>query len=202
MKKMGLFIVLVIVAICVYVIFFKPFSSEVSVAKENPIVLKRHSDVFNAQVDYVVKAYLNLKNSFVDADTFAIKKSASLFIASIDSLNINELKNDTASIFETAAANLLDIRSNAVSLTLQSDVEEMKKDFSMVTDMMYPAFFKSINYEGRKIYLVHCPMAFGDDKGADWMSDVDEIVNPYLGKHHPTYKATMLHCGEMKDSLQ
>ncbi|MBS1925917.1 MAG: DUF3347 domain-containing protein [Bacteroidetes bacterium] len=67
--------------------------------------------------------------------------------------------------------------------------------------MMYPAFFQSINYEGKKLYLQHCPMAFNDTEGADWLSSSDEIINPYLGKKHPKYKAGMLHCGEIKDSV-
>jgi len=67
--------------------------------------------------------------------------------------------------------------------------------------MMYPGFFKMINYEGATLYLQYCPMAFGDEKGANWISNSAEIVNPYLGKNHPIYKAAMLHCGELKDSL-
>ena len=44
-------------------------------------------------------------------------------------------------------------------------------------------------------------MAFGDDQAANWISNSTEIVNPYLGKRHPKYKAGMLHCGELKDSI-
>jgi len=45
-------------------------------------------------------------------------------------------------------------------------------------------------------------MAFGEDKGADWISNSEEIVNPYLGKNHPEYKGSMLHCGEIKDTIK
>jgi hypothetical protein len=78
----------------------------------------------------------------------------------------------------------------------------MRKDFSMVTEMMYPSFFKAINYEGPKLYLQNCPMAFGEDNGANWISSSEEVINPYLGKIHPEYKATMLHCGEVKDTIK
>ena len=44
-------------------------------------------------------------------------------------------------------------------------------------------------------------MAINDSIPANWISNSQEILNPYLGKIHPEYKATMLHCGEVKDSI-
>jgi hypothetical protein len=71
----------------------------------------------------------------------------------------------------------------------------------MVTEMMYPSFFTAINYEGPKLYLENCPMAFSDSISANWISNSAEIVNPYMGKKHPTYHAGMLACGSVKDSI-
>lgn len=77
----------------------------------------------------------------------------------------------------------------------------MRQDFRTVSDMLYPSFFKTINYEGPNLYLQNCPMAFDGDKDANWISNSEEVINPYLGKNHPKYKATMLNCGETKDSI-
>jgi hypothetical protein len=44
-------------------------------------------------------------------------------------------------------------------------------------------------------------MAFNDNEAAYWLSNSREVVNPYLGKKHPKYSSGMLHCGEVKDSL-
>ena len=71
----------------------------------------------------------------------------------------------------------------------------------MVSENLYP-LFKTINYEGDAMYWENCPMAFGDDNGANWVSKTKEVINPYLGKNHPTYKATMLHCGIVKDTIK
>ena len=76
----------------------------------------------------------------------------------------------------------------------------MRKDFGMVSENLNP-FLRTINYEGEKIYWQFCPMAFGEDKGANWLSKTQEVINPYLGKNHPKYKADMLNCGEVKDSI-
>jgi hypothetical protein len=77
---------------------------------------------------------------------------------------------------------------------------DMRKDFSMVSEFLYP-FLKTVGYEGTKIYWQNCPMAFGDDKPANWLSTSAEINNPYLGMHHPEFKSAMLHCGETMDSI-
>jgi hypothetical protein len=44
-------------------------------------------------------------------------------------------------------------------------------------------------------------MAFNDEEEANWLSNSSKVVNPYLGKHHPKYKAGMLHCGDVVDSV-
>jgi hypothetical protein len=96
---------------------------------------------------------------------------------------------------------LSDIKANAESLLNQTVITEMRQDFRMVSENIYP-LLKTIHYEGETLYWQNCPMAFGEDKGANWISNTEEIINPYLGKNHPEFKATMLHCGEVKDSIK
>ena len=201
MKKLFPFIAILFVAVAVYFLFFNKKKNSDDQLKQAAIVLKKHSDEFNKSTDSVVNAYLDIKNAFVNADTAGAKAAAKNFIQLLDRLPIDELKKDTATIFETVQGNISDIKSNTTSLIQQTDITEMRKDFSMVTEMMYPSFFTTINYEGPKLYLANCPMAFSDSISANWISNSAEIVNPYLGKNHPTYKAGMLHCGEIKDSV-
>ena len=61
---------------------------------------------------------------------------------------------------------------------------EMRQDFRMVSENLYP-FLKTIGYEGPKLYWQNCPMAFGENKEGNWLSNTSEIINPYLGKNHP-----------------
>ncbi|MGJ8649835.1 MAG: efflux RND transporter periplasmic adaptor subunit [Opitutaceae bacterium] len=42
-------------------------------------------------------------------------------------------------------------------------------------------------------YLMNCPMVYSD-RGADWLQEDAELVNPYFG-------AMMLHCGEVKEKI-
>ena len=201
MKKLFPVIGVIFGALIIYFLFFSKKKTAVEDPKQVSIILKKHSDVFNKSTDNVVNAYLDIKNAFVNADTAAAKSAAKNFIVLLDRLPLEELKKDTATIFETVQGNIADIKSNATSLLQQTDITEMRKDFSMVTEMMYPSFFTAINYEGPKLYLENCPMAFSDSISANWISNSAEIINPYMGKKHPTYHAGMLGCGSVKDSI-
>ena len=201
MKKLFPIIAILFAALAVYFLFFNKNKDGPDQPKQEAIVLKKHSVAFNKSTDSVVNAYLDIKNAFVNADTAGAKSAARNFIVLLDRLPIEELKKDTATIFETVQSNIADIKSNATSLLNQTDITEMRKDFSAVSDMMYPSFFTTINYEGPKLYLQNCPMAFSDSISANWISNNVQIENPYMGKNHPTYHAGMLRCGSVKDSI-
>jgi hypothetical protein len=169
--------------------------------KQEALKVGTHSVEFNKSVSEVVTAYIALKDAFIDADTAKIRSQEKSFIAKIDSIKINELKKDTSGIFQSAQAQLGDIRSNGEAIISETAITEMRQDFRMVSENLFP-LLKTIHYEGEKLYWQNCPMAFGEGKDASWISNTKEIYNPYLGKNHPEYKGTMLHCGEIQDTIQ
>ena len=201
MKKLIVFIILILLAFSVYWFMLRTKESKPKEQKQAAITVKKHTETFNLAIDHLMNAYFGMKDAFVNADTTRAKQQTNLFIQLLDSIPLAELKKDDTLIVETAKASIADIRANAGSLLQQSDITEMRQDFRTISDMLYPAFFKTINYEGPALFLQNCPMAFDGDKDANWISNSNEIVNPYLGKKHPKFKATMLNCGEVKDSI-
>lgn len=201
MKKVFGFILLLLVAFAGYWFFIRKSEKKPKVPKMQPLAVKQHSDAFNTSVDNLMAAYFAMKDAFVDADTAKAKAEASRFNTLIDSIPLKELQKDDSAIVATAGATITDIKTNVDALLQQTDITLMRQDFRTVSDMLYPAFFKIINYEGPNLYLQNCPMAFDGDKDANWISNTDQVVNPYLGKNHPKYKGTMLNCGETKDSI-
>jgi len=181
-------------------IFFKDKSHNDG-PKQQPLKVGKHSGEFNKSVGAVVTEYLSLKEAFVNADTTKIKAQEKKLIAAIDSIKIDELKKDTTGIFQSAQLLIGDIIANANAILKETDITEMRQDFRMVSENLFP-LLKTIHYEGVKLYWQNCPMAFGEGKDASWLSNTEEIINPYLGKNHPEYKGTMLHCGEIKDTIQ
>ena len=200
MRKLLAILVILALAFGIWWMFFKDKSSK-DEAKQEPLKVGKHSSEFNQSINSVVTAYLSLKDAFVNADTAKIKEQERNFIFVIDSVKLDDLKKDTSGIFQSAQMMIGDIKSNAEAISKETDITEMRQDFRMVSENLFP-LLKTIHYEGAKLYWQNCPMAFGEGKDASWISNTEEIVNPYLGKNHPEYKGTMLHCGEIKDTIQ
>ncbi len=201
MKKILLLVILVAAGVAATTYLRKSEDHSPSAPKEKAMVVKTHSDAFNNSVDRVIDNYLGMKNAFVNSDTLQAKSMGEAFIKSLDSIPLMELDKDKVAVSATAKQSIDDLKANAGSMIIQPNITEMRRDFSMITEMMYPSFFQSINYEGKKLYLESCPMAFNENESASWLSDNAEIVNPYLGKNHPKFKSAMLNCGEVKDSV-
>ena len=200
MRKFSVILLVIVVVFAAWRIFFRDKSNN-NEPKQQPLKVAVHSSEFNKSVSAAVEQYLSLKDAFVNADTSKIKAEEKKLITAIDSIRINELKTDTTSIFQSVQAQLSDVKSNADAILKETDITEMRQDFRMVSENLFP-FLKTIHYEGEKLYWQNCPMAFGEGKDANWISNTEEIFNPYLGKNHPEFKGTMLHCGEIKDTIQ
>ncbi len=170
-------------------------------AKSDALVTSSHSAAFNSGIDSLLNAYFLLKEALVNTDSISAKLACKTLVILADSNRLAELKKDSSGIYISAIQQLSDVKANAESLLSQSDITEIRQDFRMIGESIYP-LLKTIHYEGKTLYWQNCPMAFGEDKGANWISNTEEIINPYLGKNHPEFKSGMLHCGEVKDSIK
>lgn len=201
MKRILLALVIVLIAMGSWWYFSKDKTTVKGEAKAAPLVARKHSGTFNSGVDSLLIAYFELKDAFVISDSGSAKAAAQKIVALADSSMLAELKTDASGIYQSAILQMNDVKVNAESLEQQVKLTEMKQDFRMISESLYP-LLKTIHYDGNTLYWQNCPMAFGEDKGANWISNTEEVINPYLGKKHPEYKATMLHCGEVKDSIK
>jgi len=200
MRRLLALLLIIVLVVGVWWMFFRDKEHNHG-PKQQPLKVGKHSAEFNQSVSSVVTEYLSLKETFVNADTAKIKEQQRKFLAAIDSMKLDDLKKDTSGIFQSAQLLIGDIRSNAEAISKETDITEMRQDFRMVSENLFP-LLKTIRYEGEKLYWQNCPMAFGEGKDASWLSNTEEIINPYLGKNHPEFKGTMLHCGEIKDTIQ
>lgn len=204
MKKILLGLLIVILAIGGY--FWYKFSNNKSGGfdgeKAKKIEVKSATPVFDAGIKAMLTSYFAMKDAFVNADTTAAKAACTTMIATIDSIKLDELKNDTSGLENTVGPLLNDVRSNAASLLAQPVIKEMRLDFNQVNQQMY-SLLKAINYKGETVYWQSCPMAFDGNQEANWFDSKSGLArtNPYLGKSDPKYGGSMLNCGEEKDSI-
>lgn len=200
MKRLLAIVFLAVIVFGAWWLFFKTDKpADTLNTNEETTVVKKHSEAFNTSVANAINSYLDMKNAFVEADTMNVKTNATKFIAAVDRIKTDEFQKGDVQIFGAIQQQLSDIKANATPILQETDITQMRQDFRMVSENLYP-FLKTIGYEGQKLYWQNCPMAFGENE-ANWLSNTSEIINPYLGKNHPEYKSTMLHCGENKDSI-
>ncbi|MEO6638829.1 MAG: DUF3347 domain-containing protein [Ginsengibacter sp.] len=182
-------------------LFFKTDGASESEPKQESITVGRHTPGFNESISNSINSYLDMKSAFVEADTFSVKEQAQKFITMMDSVKLDDLQKEDSQVVMAARQEISDIKANAQAILMEKDITEMRQDFRMVSENLYP-FLRTIGYEGEKLYWQNCPMAFGEGKEGNWLSNTEEIINPYLGKHDPQYKASMLSCGETKDIIK
>lgn len=175
-------------------------AKESTTTEAKPLV-SVNTDAFNRSFSVILSAYDSLKDALADYDTAAANKAATQLKAATDSLPLKEIKGDsTGAIKETAASYISTVTSSAKTLITEAELEKKKRQFQAISDALYD-LIRTVKYDKQKIYRQHCPMAFNDSEEAYWISVSDKVVNPYLGKKHPKYKATMLECGDIADSL-
>src|SRR5215213_690489 len=200
MKKF--IIALLALAVIVFIIYWlkagKP--KDTSENKEPvPLAITDKSDVFRSALSALMTSYYSLRDAFVSWDTVAVNKAALAVQLKADSLPLNELKADSQ-IVETAKSFSMSVSGEAKGVMGENNIEQKRRSFYTLSENLYN-LVRTVQYNGEIIYHQHCPMAFNDTEEAWWLSNSNEIVNPYLGKSHPKYKAGMLNCGEVADSL-
>lgn len=84
-----------------------------------------------------------------------------------------------------------EMNSMVMAMAEAKDIEDQRELFSQMTAEVETLFKESIS-EGA-IYKQFCPMAF-EGKGGYWISNVEEIRNPYYGDK-------MLKCGKVTEII-
>lgn len=90
------------------------------------------------------------------------------------------------------ATEALAVHARAISEA--TDIAAARKAFRPLTREFVTLLKKTGTTDNTPLYLVHCPMAFGNS-GADWVQADKTVANPYFG-------ASMLRCGGVKADIK
>jgi len=199
MKKLILLILILLLAVfTAYKLLSKKESKPEEKANE-PLMISKNSDAFNMSFAEFMSHYYALKDAFVDWDTSQVNAQAKSLQRAIDSLPLKELKADS-SVVLTADSYVSSIHNELTGLLGENSIEGKRHSFNMLTSEIYD-LVRVVKYDHERLYHIKCPMAFSDSLEGYWLSNTNQIVNPYLGRKHPKYKDKMLGCGEITDSL-
>lgn len=145
-------------------------------------------DDFKAQLSSLSDKYLLLKNALVETNSITAKEAATAFLAELEIIDMTLIQGDAHQYWMQQFAAF---KGHGKKITMLDDVEDQRQQFEFLSDAM----INSITAFGttNKLFVQFCPMAF-NNKGADWISDIDEVRNPYFGDK-------MMKCGFVTDTL-
>ena len=143
---------------------------------------------FKAQLSSLSEKYLLLKDAFVATNSTTAKQTGETFLQELKSVDMTLIKGEAHQYWMQQLAAL---QGHGKKITIIEDVEMQRQQFDFLSDAM----INSITAFGTKneLFVQFCPMAF-DNKGADWISDITEVQNPFFGDK-------MMKCGLVTDTL-
>ena len=140
---------------------------------------------FKEQMNNLVDAYLVLKEALVAANEEEIPESGELFLEALHQLDATELDGEAKAFLEEKKTFLI---RHAKQNQKADNLAAVRQNFIYLSHPL----IKLVEAFGanEKLYIDFCPMA-NNNKGAFWLSSIEEIRNPYMPE-------TMRTCGSVK----
>jgi len=199
MRKIILLIVIFIVAGLLVYKLLADRKPETGQTPDRALRISKNTSGFDSAFAGLMTEYFSVRDALVEWDSAKADEAASQVSAKAENLPLQLLKADS-SIIMTAKSLAASIDAEARGFVGEAGIAGRRHSFDMLTGELYD-LVRTVQYDGEKIYHIKCPMAFGDSVEGYWLSNTAQIINPYMGKKHPSYGAKMLGCGQVMDSL-
>lgn len=201
MKKTQVYLIIItlLAAAAVWFFVFRGKDKSTSATQPTKPYISQHSAGFNQSLREMMESYYKLTEAFVNWDSSAAEKYSVELNATLDSLKMEELMNDSLT-YRKAFTGIAAVKSDLAGIIKSPGLEEQRQALNMLSRSLY-SFLHIVRYDIGKVYYQECPMAFDDIHSGYWLSSSEAVRNPYLGTKHPKYKSGMLKCGGPKDTL-
>lgn len=155
--------------------------------RQSPISLQKDKSLIS--VRGIVDRYLQIKNALVKDNSSEAATFGGILQGSLKNFDKTGMTSDQKKTFENLAEDAIE---NAEHISESGkEIEHQREHFEMLSKDIYD-LVKAF-YAGEVLYKEFCPM-YNKGKGAFWLSDSKEILNPYYGKE-------MLTCGTVLEEL-
>jgi membrane fusion protein, copper/silver efflux system len=152
-------------------------------------VTEEIAPVFKKQLQEVYDAYIPMKNAFVASDAAEIINRAEKVKSALGVVDMELLQGEAHMRW------MDDLKTMDASISIiaeRQDLAAQRVAFAAFNDAFYDAI-ETFGLSDGTVYYQYCPMANGD-QGAFWLSEIEEIRNPYFGDE-------MLGCGETRETF-
>lgn len=138
----------------------------------------------------LMEQYFKVKDALVN-DKFDLAKKE--YVALTTQWAKSDMKKLPAETQEALkkASNKAGLKTAEVSKA--SSIDKLRDNFMELSNV-FVEVVEAVGPFGQPLFLQHCPMA-NDDKGADWLSKEDQVLNPYYG-------SSMLKCGDVTKTIK
>jgi thiamine biosynthesis lipoprotein ApbE len=148
-------------------------------------VLANAAPASNNSIDKIINAYLDVKNALINGDGNVVKTKAQDLLTVLSAKPDASLTAAQQKLFAKYQEKLL-FDSRHMSET--ADIDHQREHFASLSKNMYEVV-KGVKMNTAPIYEQYCPM-----KKAYWLSESEQIKNPYFGNK-------MLTCGKVTETL-
>ena len=144
---------------------------------------------FAGQLTEVYHGYLSYKNALVQSDPAKANQALSAMKDALDQTDMSLLSENA---HRSWMESLNKIRGAMNNLAGREDLEKLRRALAPISEALYRSI-RQFGIHDKTVYYQYCPMAIGN-QGAYWLSEVEDINNPYFGE-------TMLKCGETRETI-
>lgn len=159
--------------------------------KDIPVITAEFEtdSLFQNHVDIMVHFYTHIQTALAgdDLEEASLRaKQLKNLMQENDTISYGDKGQELYSKYKTKVIEL----SNDIQTT--DDIELQRERFENLSNIVYQLVKAAGSAE--PLYKSYCPMAF-DGKGAIWLSETEDIANPYYG-------ASMYSCGSVQELVK
>lgn len=147
------------------------------------------NDEFKNQFNDLFALYIRIKDALVNEEPAQAGQDAKRFKDALSKMDKDLLQDQARQVWMEKSER---IQSAAGRIAGTQSIEDQRQAFSNLTAAFY-ATIRQFQVENLDGYYQYCPMAF-NNKGGYWLSQTEEIRNPYFGE-------SMMTCGSTEETI-
>lgn len=148
------------------------------------------SEPFRGNLEKLFHIYFDLKNALAADDPRATLRYGQTLAEQLETTGKHSLSGEHHMFWMDRYE---DMEESLDHLSGSTDLEALRIHFEPLSDAFIQTA-RTLGAIGQTWYVAFCPMVDGD-RGAYWLSEFEQISNPYFGSQ-------MLRCGEVRETLR
>jgi len=145
---------------------------------------------FKSNLENLFNFYFDLKNSLAEDSPQQAHKNAHKMKEQLEKVGKHSLEGEHHMFWmEQYEAIEEDLRK----FVQAAEIDKKRMHFEHIAEA-FISTARTLGAIGQDFYVAFCPM-YDDDRGAHWLSEFEEIKNPYFG-------SMMLRCGEVREKIR